>query len=69
MKWTDKAWTDDTRQRFVAITMRRGIEKMAKELPASISTVYRLVNGEVRKPTLAVRVAVERIVNEGEKKP
>lgn len=61
---------EETRRRFrlVAFRKRGSIKRLAAELPASKSTVYRILNGETQ-PVLAIRVAVERIVEEEEKKP
>ncbi len=60
---------EDTKRRFVAIALRKGMDAVARELPASRRTVYRMVNGQVDKPSLAIRVAVERIVKEDKEKP
>jgi hypothetical protein len=49
------------------VVLRRGdhtVEEVARALPAHKATVYRLINGETRKPSHALRAAVERAVSQ-----
>lgn len=64
-----KANWDALRRRFASVVFRRGLkaaEQVAAELPADRATVYRLINGRTKTPTLAVRAAVERFVKKEE---
>lgn len=54
---------DDVRQQFRRIAAREGFRRIADEIPASHTTVYRLVSGAV-SPSRAVRAGVERIVKD-----
>ena len=56
-----KPWTE-TRDELRTIVFRRGYRAVAAEIPAARSTVYRLVNGEIREPSKALRRCVEQVV-------
>ena len=45
------------------ICLRRGILKVAADIPANYTTVYRLLNNETARPSRAVQAGIERIVN------
>lgn len=44
------------------IVLRLGATVVASEIPAERSTVYRLIDGDTRRPSRAVRAGIERIV-------
>jgi hypothetical protein len=54
----------ETREAFARIAAQEGIDKIAGEIPAHRSAVYRLIRGETMFPKLAVRAGIERIVRE-----
>lgn len=62
MKW------DEAREKFVRLALAKGVYRMAKKIPADPETVYRMIRGGGKRTTLAIRVAVERVVMEEEKK-
>jgi len=45
------------------ICLRRGILKVAAEIPANRATVYRLLNNETAQPSRAVEAGIERIID------
>ena len=45
------------------ICLRRGIPKVAADIPANRATVYRLLNSETAKPSRAGQSGIARIVN------
>jgi hypothetical protein len=58
-----KSWRelqDDLRK----MILRKGPKKIAAEIPAHISTVYRLM--KARRPSLAIRVRIEQLSKEQE---
>lgn len=60
---------DSLRRRFASVVFRKGlkgVQQVAAELPAGRATVYRLINGQTRSPSLAIRSAVERFVKKEE---
>ncbi len=57
---------DELCDRFRQLRFSSSIKRIAAELPASRATVHRIMEGKVRRPTLAVRVAVQRLVEEEE---
>lgn len=54
-------WSE-TRRQLGRMVARMGVNAVAASIPADRSTVYRLIKGEVTKPSLAVKAAVERLV-------
>lgn len=58
-----KRWAE-IRQDFCRLTAKRGVVKMAADIPADRVTVYRLLKGETQQPTKAVQAAIERVVEE-----
>lgn len=63
MKFDADNWPT-TRREFSRIAAREGVEKIADEVPADPVTIYRLISGETRMPSRAIRAGVERIVQE-----
>jgi hypothetical protein len=58
------------RETFVRIAIREGITKVAGEVPAHPSTIYRMIRGDTRRAHLAKQAGIERIVQERqERKP
>lgn len=56
----------ETRERFRYLVARKGVQNVADAIPAGRDTVYRLIKGETKEPTRAVRAGIERIVREDE---
>jgi len=63
---TDEDW-DRVRTDFCRLTARKGVVKMAADLPAAQTTVYRLLNGETQRPTKAMQAAIKRVVEDDRK--
>lgn len=59
----ERNW-DEIRGEFCRLTAKRGVVKMAADIPADRATVYRLLKGETEHPTKAVQAAIEQIVEE-----
>ena len=57
-----RSWPD-TRNDLRRIVFKRGYQDVADEIPAHRVTVYRLVNGEIREPSKALRKCVEDVVD------
>ena len=58
----DTEWTDDLRERLRHVVRMRGAERVADEIPTDRRTVFRLLSGETRRPSLAIVAGVERVV-------
>ena len=56
-------WTH-TRDAFRQLAWQVGIATMAQRIPANKATVYRIIKGETRQPSRAVRASIEKIVKE-----
>ena len=56
-------WTK-TRDEFRRIAAREGVYRVADDVPADPKTIYRLIRGETKTPTRAVRAGIERLVRE-----
>lgn len=56
----------ETRREFQRICAREGVQSMAARLPADRETVYRIIRGETKRPSLAIRDAIDRVVHEAE---
>jgi hypothetical protein len=54
-------WTRTCRE-FCRIAAREGVREIAEQVPVDPRTVYRMMRGEVERPSNAVRAGVERIV-------
>ena len=63
---TGDEWST-TRQKFSRIAAREGFRRIAEEVPAHFTTVYRIVSGQHEHPTRAVRAGIERIVEQHER--
>jgi hypothetical protein len=59
----DKQWTD-TRAKFRRIAAQVGVRRIASEVPASHTTIYRIIRGDTSQPSHALRAAIERIVDD-----
>lgn len=62
---TPAGW-EQTRRTFERIAARSGIREIARKVPASHTTIYRLIKRTTQQPTLALRAAIERIVTEAQ---
>lgn len=59
--------TDDEeilRARLRRIVMTRGVVRVADAIPADRRTVARFLAGSTRKPSLAVREGIERVIDD-----
>lgn len=63
-----KRWSE-LRDRFARVAFRRGVVRVAEEIPAAPSTVYRLLQGETRCPSRAVQASIERLVESDTEDP
>jgi len=52
------------RQKFRRIAAREGVRRIASEVPASHTTIYRIISGDTSQPSRALRAAIERIVDD-----
>lgn len=52
---------DDLRPEFRRVVFTRGVQEVARELPAHRATVYRMIHGETT-PSHALAEAVRRLV-------
>jgi len=53
---------DDLRERLRHVVRMRGVDRVADEIPADRVTVFRLLNGSTKVPSLAVRAGIEQVV-------
>lgn len=51
---------------FRRVVFSASIDEVADAIPADRATVYRLLNGETRNPSRAVRAGVERVIRDAE---
>ena len=51
------------RERLRHVVRMRGADRVADEIPVDRRTVFRLLSGETRRPCLAIRVGIERVVD------
>jgi len=58
---------DELAEPFKRLVFRDGVEKTAEKINADRSTVYRILNGETRRPCKAIRAGVERLVERDDK--
>lgn len=58
---SEREWSQ-TLAAFKVIAAKLSVQKVSHEIPSSCDTVYRLIKGETRRPTKAVRAGVERVV-------
>lgn len=59
-----QSW-DDLKQGLTREVFKRGVDDVAREIPASRRTVYRLIGGETKRPSHAIREGVARVVTGG----
>lgn len=57
----NRRW-DDLRRDFETVVFRDGVTEVARRLSTHRTTVYRLVNGDTRRPSGPLRAAVEKVV-------
>ena len=63
-------WDDLQRAFRKVVALRRHeqtLDQVADTIPVGKRTVYRILSGEVKQPSLAVRDCVERFVEKGER--
>lgn len=65
---TETTWSEDMRERLARVVRLRGADRVADEIPAARSTVFRIVSGEIRRPTHAVAAGIERVVEAREQR-
>lgn len=53
-----------TCEAFRNLAARKGVHKIAAEVPANPTTIYRFIKGDTLKPSRAVKVGIERVVRE-----
>ena len=61
MTGNGKSW-DELTNELRGVVFKRGVQEVAQEIPAHRATVYRIIGGEVVRPSQAVRAGVERVV-------
>lgn len=66
MRTADDEWTK-TCEAFQRIAATEGVYRIADRVPAAPNTIYRMIRGDTRCPTRAVRAGIERIVEEHQK--
>jgi len=55
---------DDTREKLREVVKMRGADSVARDVPCSRSTIFRLLKGEVQVPSLPLQECVERLLDE-----
>ena len=50
------------RQKFARIAAKEGVANVAPRIPARRETVYRILRGSTKKPTLAVQQGIQKLV-------
>lgn len=58
----------ETRRKFQRIVAREGARTVAKRIPVHFVTVYRLIKGQSASPSRAVKMNIERIVQDDDEK-
>lgn len=59
--------TDDIRElrrELDKVVRMRGVERVAADIPASRTTVFRVLTGRTCRPSLAVREGIERVIDD-----
>lgn len=51
---------DELEEPFKALVFRDGVRQVAEKVPMDRATVYRIINGDTRRPSLAIQAGVER---------
>jgi predicted lipase len=57
-----KTW-DELQDDLRRVVFRSNADEVAQQIPASRSTVYRIITGEIQRPSRAIRAGVERLVD------
>lgn len=65
---TDTTWSEEMRKRLARVVRLRGADRVADEIPAARSTVFRILSGAIRRPTHAVAAGIERVVDAREQR-
>ena len=60
---------DELEEPFKALVFRDGVDKTAAKIHADRSTVYRILNGETRRPCKAIRAGIEHELERDASKP
>lgn len=55
-----------TCEAFRRIVAKRGVSKVANEVPVNRATLYRFIRGDTESPSRAVRAGIERIVQQSQ---
>lgn len=60
-----RSWSQ-LQSEFRRVVLRRGmkVQEIADAIPAGRTTVYRLMSGDTKTPTRAVREGIERLVDD-----
>ena len=58
----------ETYQKFRRIAATEGVKNVAREVPVDLSNLYKILRGQTKQPTHAVRAGIERVVQEHEAK-
>jgi hypothetical protein len=53
----------ETLERFKQLVAEKGVRNLTHVIPISGMTIYRIINGDVRRPIRAVERAIEEAVN------
>lgn len=56
-----RRWSE-LREEFARVAFEHGIINAARMIPMSRSSAYRVINGEISRPSQAIRANIERIV-------
>ena len=57
---------DETFRKFRHVAACEGVRRIAAEVPVDPSNLYKLLRGDTKNPTRAVRAGIERVVKEHE---
>lgn len=61
---TDTDDPKELRRQLGDVVRMRGVEAVAADIPASRTTVFRLLTGRTERPSLAVREGIERVIDD-----
>ena len=61
MREIDPDW-DSTVDRFRRVVRMRGADRVADEIPADRATVFRILGGQTRYPSAAIRNGIRNVV-------
>lgn len=57
---------NELQEDFRSLVFERGVDKVAAEIPTHRATVYRLVNGDTKRPSMALCAGIERVLQNQE---